>query len=29
MEDIERRALAAIGIGDPYAVTEVQPQFNG
>jgi probable rRNA maturation factor len=29
MEDIERRALAAIGIGDPYAVTEVQPQLNG
>jgi probable rRNA maturation factor len=29
MEEIERRALAAIGIADPYAVTEVQPQFNG
>jgi probable rRNA maturation factor len=25
MEEIERRALASIGIADPYAVTEVQP----
>ena len=25
MEDVERRALAAIGIADPYRVTEVQP----
>lgn len=24
MEEVERRALAAIGISDPYAVTEVQ-----
>jgi probable rRNA maturation factor len=29
MEDIERRALAAIGISDPYALIEVQPQLNG
>jgi probable rRNA maturation factor len=29
MEEIERRALAAIGIADPYAVTEVQTQING
>jgi probable rRNA maturation factor len=29
MEEIERRALAAIGIADPYAVTEVQTQLNG
>ena len=26
MEEIERRALAAIGVSDPYAVTEVQPE---
>jgi probable rRNA maturation factor len=26
MEEIERQALAAIGIADPYAVTEVQTQ---
>lgn len=25
MEEVERRALAAIGIADPYHVTEVQP----
>ncbi|HEX8641221.1 MAG TPA: rRNA maturation RNase YbeY [Allosphingosinicella sp.] len=25
MEGVERRALAAIGIADPYSVTEVQP----
>lgn len=25
MEEIERRALAALGIADPYPVTEVQP----
>ncbi|HEV2867243.1 MAG TPA: rRNA maturation RNase YbeY [Allosphingosinicella sp.] len=25
MEEVERRALAAIGIADPYQVTEVQP----
>lgn len=25
MEQVEREALAAIGIADPYAVTEVQP----
>ena len=28
MEDVERRALAAIGIADPYQVTEVQ-SLNG
>jgi probable rRNA maturation factor len=25
MEDVERRALASIGIADPYRLTEVQP----
>ena len=29
MEAIERQALAAIGIDDPYTVTEVQPYLNG
>lgn len=29
MEAVERDALAAIGISDPYAVTEVQTQLNG
>ena len=28
MEAVERRALAAIGIGDPYANAEVQTQLN-
>jgi probable rRNA maturation factor len=25
MEEVERKALAAIGIADPYHVTEVEP----
>jgi probable rRNA maturation factor len=29
MEEVERRALAAIGISDPYAFIEVQSQLNG
>lgn len=29
MEEAERRALAAIGIPDPYAMTEVQSQTHG
>jgi probable rRNA maturation factor len=28
MEAVERHALAAIGIGDPYAISEVQAQLN-
>ncbi len=28
MEAVERRALAAIGIADPYAIAEVQTQLN-
>jgi len=28
MEAVERRALAAIGIADPYAIPEVQTQLN-
>ncbi len=28
MEDVERAALAALGISDPYAATEVQTQLN-
>ncbi len=29
MENVERAALAALGIADPYAVTEVQTHLNG
>ena len=29
MEAVEREALAAIGIDDPYTVTEVQPHLDG
>lgn len=29
MEDVERKALAALGLSDPYADTEVQTHLNG
>jgi probable rRNA maturation factor len=28
MEEVERRALASLGIADPYAITEVQSQLD-